>query len=85
MIFCLFFFAKNEMFFVIFSPEIGKKQAQTSKNITQIRKSRGVFCYSSTVATVHFVGIHTYFVRENSQFSYKIALFWLIFSLFLFA
>ncbi len=70
-------FCEKGMFFVIFHPKLAKN----GKNLTRIRKSRGVFCCG---ATVQFGVIHTHLVRVNSQFSYKIALFWLIFSLFFF-
>jgi len=43
------------------------------------------FCYSATVATVHFGVKNTRFGVKNSQISYKNALFWLIFCLFFFA
>ena len=40
------------------------------------------FCYSATVATVHFGVKNTHLGVKNSQFSYKNALFWLVFCLF---
>ena len=74
----LFFCEKRDVF-VIFHPKLAKKW----QNCNKIQGRHRLFllqcysCYSS------FWGIHTHFVRENNQFSYKIALFWLIFSLFI--
>ena len=85
LIFLSLLFRKKEMFFVIFHPKLAKNKQKQAKISPKSGKVVGVFCYSSTVATVHFGVIHTHFVRENNQFSYKIALFWLMFSLFFFA